>query len=193
MQGQHGKQVNFSTMPAFIDLTGECFGRLTVIERLGTKSNSPLWSCKCNCGNMTEAITRALRTGNKRSCGCLHSEELAQRNFIFQKHGGYKERLYGVWHAMKQRCYDTSRKDFDNYGGRGIFVCDDWKDDYSSFRKWALNNGFKENAAYMKCTLDRIDSDGPYAPWNCRWVDAKIQANNRRNNKWKRVKMDASH
>ncbi|MBG9799506.1 hypothetical protein [Brevibacillus laterosporus] len=170
-------------MPALIDLTGERFGRLTVIMRSGIKNGSPLWICKCDCESTTEANTRSLRTGNKRSCGCLHSEQLAERNVNSQKHGGYKERLYGVWHSMKQRCYDASRKDFENYGGRGIFVCDEWKNDYSSFRKWALDNGFDENAAYSKCTLDRINSDGPYAPWNCRWVDAKAQANNRRNNK----------
>lgn len=180
-------------MGAFIDLTGEKYGKLQVLHRIGTKNDSPLWECVCDCGNLKEATARSLRTGNTRSCGCIHSAQLADRNRNNKVHGGcadYKEeRLYGVWHAMKQRCYDSNRKDYENYGGRGIGVCDEWRNDYSTFRDWAYLHGYDPNAAYMNCTLDRINVNGNYCPENCRFVSMKIQANNRR----KRVKRDGNN
>lgn len=165
-------------------MTGEKFSRLQVLKRVGTRYGSPLWKCICDCGNITEATTKDLKTANKRSCGCIHSEQLAARNKINKIHGGCinnkEERLYGVWHAMIQRCYDKNRKDYQNYGGRGIKVCDEWKTNYGTFKKWALSIGYNPNAEYMLCTLDRINVDGDYCPENCRWVSAKVQANNRR-------------
>ena len=83
---------------------------------------------------------------------------------------------------MRRRCYDKKTKGYQNYGGRGIKVCDEWKD-YSLFREWSMKNGYDPLAEYQKCTLDRINGDGNYEPSNCRWVDIKTQENNRRNNR----------
>ena len=163
-----------------LNLAGKKFGRLTAIKRVGTKRGSALWLCECECGNTAEVNARMLNFGNTKSCGCLHSEQLAKRNYENRIHGDADSRLYGVWHGMKQRCYDSNRKDFKNYGERGITVCDQWKNDYSAFLKWSLDNGYDCNADYMKCTLDRINGNDSYNPQNCQWVDSQTQAKNRR-------------
>lgn len=87
---------------------------------------------------------------------------------------------------MNNRCYNESADDYKYYGGRGIKICDAWRHNYPAFKKWALENGYDDKAAFGKCTIDRIDVNGDYEPSNCRWVDMKTQSNNRRNVKNKR-------
>ena len=96
-------------------------------------------------------------------------------------HGFSRERLYRcVWKAIKQRCYDQNYHGYNLYGGRGITVCDEWRNDYITFRQWALENGYDANAPYGECTIDRIDVNGNYEPSNCRFVNMKAQSNNKR-------------
>lgn len=162
-------------MGKFIDLTGMKFGRLKVIKRVPNPKGRALWECKCDCGETAYVETSRLKSGSTKSCGCLHRELLVKRNKETAKYGGVQnERLYGVWHSMKQRCYDHNRKDYQRYGGRGIQVCEQWKSNYNAFKSWCLANGYKQGLQ-----LDRINNDGNYSPGNCRWVTPKENTLNR--------------
>lgn len=155
------------------NLVGKRFGKLTVIERAGeSKSGNVKWLCECDCGNKTIVVGSFLKNGNTRSCGCGKI-----------KHREKDKRLYSVWANMKNRCYNPHDIAYHIYGGRGIRVCDEWRTDFDAFKSWAIENGYDKDALYGKCTIDRIDVDGDYCPSNCRWVDMKTQAQNKRRRK----------
>lgn len=163
------------------DRTGQRYGRLTVLSLTDERKksgNNAIWLCRCDCGNIVKVSSGELRSGARtKSCGCLKKSS-EKKN---KTHGDSGSKLYVVWQSMRRRCYDPNASDYENYGGRGIKVCE-YFEDYSNFREWALENGYDPSAKKWTCTLDRIDTDGDYEPSNCRWVDAIAQQNNKRNN-----------
>ena len=165
-------------MSAVKDISGQRFGRLTVIKRFGsTSTGAATWLCLCDCGKECIVEGAKMRKGNTRSCGCLHDESARERR---TKHGLSGTRLYAVWQTMNQRCSNPNSDDYKYYGGRGITVCKEWSQDFLLFHSWAIANGYDENAPFQECTIDRIDNNKGYSPDNCRWVSQMVQIQNKR-------------
>ena len=156
-----------------IDMTGYETGRIKVVERGGkNKSGNILWRYECSCGGGGIATADAIR--RMKSCGCIRKEKGKEffHNYNIT-HGESRTRIYIIWGNMINRTSNKKNKDYKNYGGRGITVCEEWKD-YLTFKKWALENGYSDTL-----TLDRIDNDKGYYPGNCRWTDEETQNNNK--------------
>lgn len=173
-----------------IDISGQRFGRLTVLAKhpASSKSGGSLWDCACDCGAKKTINGSNLRNGAIRSCGCLASEWASQmgsnpeftakRIAKIVRHGNKRRGAmtveYRTWLGMKRRCYDAKSRDFANWGGRGIRVCDRWN---ASFEAFLADMGPRPPGPY---SIDRVDPNGDYAPDNCRWATADQQAEHTR-------------
>ena len=180
-----------------IDLTGQRFGRLTVIRESSYRSNKSgtWWECQCECGKIVNVLSVRLRYGTTKSCGCLRKEnksyypknrkkrkpiseetrEKFRQNMIRRNttHGLSKTKEHKAWRGMKNRCFNIKDRDYKNWGGRGITVCDRWKSSFANF----LSDMGKAPEGY---SLDRINNNGNYEPSNCRWADNSTQRKNTR-------------
>lgn len=169
-------------MGKYRDLTGQRFGRLTVISRAAnTKRGNAGWLCKCDCGNEATTTGPHLISGHTKSCGCYRVDRSKETN---RKHGLFvgsthkRPRIYGIWARMKQRCLDPNVSEYGRYGGRGIKVCNEWME-FIPFRDWALANGYSDDLS-----IERIDNDGNYEPSNCKWIPQREQIKNSTSNKF---------
>nr|DAG62938.1 MAG TPA: hypothetical protein [Caudoviricetes sp.] len=170
--------VKGGNMGKFIDLTGQRFGRLEVLA-LADDYVSPkgcikkCWLCICDCGNKTIVTSSDLKSGHTKSCGCLPKQIIGE---VSRKHGKRHTKIYHRWLDMKQRCYNPNNSHYKSYGGRGITVCDEWKDNFQAFYDWAINNGYSDSLS-----IERIDVNGNYIPSNCKWIPMTNQARNKVN------------
>lgn len=182
------------------DITGQKFGRLTVIRR-DTEPHSyrgAYWVCRCDCGKEHIVLGTNLRRGEVASCGCANVEAARRmgkanlgsgrggRKATGKKYYITEKRLYNVWVVMRERCNNKKWPQYESYGGRGITICEEWNS-FEAFMNWAYSSGYDKNAKRGECTIDRIDNDKGYYPENCRWTTQTVQIHNRRTRRKKTV------
>jgi len=155
------------------ELIGERINLLTILN-LGLKKHYVV--AKCECGIVKEYYIYNILSHHTRSCGCLEDKLFKERSIT---HGMSKHPIYKLWVDIKKRCFNEKSEAYKNYGGRGIVMCDEWKNDFMIFYDWAINNGYVKGLE-----IDRENNDLGYCASNCRFVDRIVNANNTRKNKY---------
>lgn len=157
-----------------LELTGQKFGRLTVLEQRPSRAGQTMWLCQCECGKTTTAFGKLLKRLHVKSCGCLKAEGRPPKHGHSRRSG--HSRTYKSWAGMLQRCQNPNDQDYYNYGARGISVCHRWQE----FQQFLNDVGERPEGL----ELDRIESSKNYEPGNVRWATERTQSINRRWTRW---------
>lgn len=160
---------------ATVDFTGQRFTRWTVLSFARTAKQGVVWRCQCDCGVEREVNAKSLRNGSSKSCGCFSVDVLRARSTT---HGMSNSSEFGIWTDILTRCTNPNREVYADYGGRGITVCERWKD---SFENFYADMGPRPS---KKHSVDRRNNDLGYSPDNCCWATMREQTRNKRNNIW---------
>lgn len=163
-------------MVKLIPELGKKYNYLTVLKDLGIINKRTRVSCKCDCGKIKECALDSLKSGNTKSCGCKKRNIIGVAHYV---HGLVYHPLYHKWNGMKSRCYSLKYKSYRTYGGRGITLCDEWKNNFIAFYDWSILNGWRDGLQ-----IDRINNDGNYEPDNCRYVTQDVNQRNKTNTRW---------
>lgn len=153
------------------NVNGQKFNRLTIISDPYRKNVRTYVNAQCECGNIIEVQLYKVQTNHTQGCGCVKPKK--------RTHNLSQHPLYSIWQGIKRRCYETNAINYHNYGGRGITMCDEWKNDFKSFYNWAIKNNWKQ-----RLQVDRINNDGMYCPDNCQIVTNLENSQNKRNTKF---------
>ncbi len=159
-------------MPMSLDLTGQNFGRWTVLSKTGCTKHNTQWQVRCVCGTIKQVLSGNLKNGSSKSCGCLRREQ--KRKYGVEAFGDTP--VYHAWHDMLRRCTNPKHKTWKDYGGRGIKVTRRWR----KFELFFQDMGHPPQGH----VLDRKNNDGNYSRRNCRWVTWHESAKNRRTTVW---------
>ena len=155
-----------------IDFSGRTFGKLTVQKRAPNRKGNTMWTCLCECGKQTDVRPGSLTSGDTTSCGCVAASNAANR---LRTHGMTNTPEFSAWYGAIQRCYVPTHKAFARYGGRGIRVCDRWRESFTNFHS---DMGYRPSKYH---SLDRKNNNGDYTPDNCRWATSFQQNRNKEN------------